>query len=77
MAFFQTDLDPLYLREKHRDTLQQRPINNIASSTQEEMQQSRKKHEFKFSDIFKSSTSLQEGPRITSDPMNRLVSFHL
>ncbi|KAK4513439.1 INCENP_ARK-bind domain-containing protein [Mucor velutinosus] len=80
MAFFQSDLDPIYLRENHRQVLfskqqsssqidqqhlQQQPSLFITSSTRV------------FQHLFKTSPDEKKPKTATTDPMNRLVSFHL
>ncbi|OBZ82977.1 hypothetical protein A0J61_08973 [Choanephora cucurbitarum] len=71
MAFFQTDIDPIYLREQHRKvmTTEKQPIKQASQIPQ---------HQTLFQILF-STTPFEIKPRstITTDSMNRLVSFYL
>lgn len=86
MAFFQTDLDPIYLREQHRgDTLlvKKNPAMTTSATTPHSQTQ---EHLSKlpatltatklFQHFFKGSIK-EKQPSVTSDPMNRFISFHL
>lgn len=80
MAFFQTDLDPIYLREQHRDTLPRK--TNLAMTTSQPQEQHLSKTPTPltttklFQHFFKGSYK-EKQPSVTSDPMNRFISFHL
>ncbi|KAG2235810.1 hypothetical protein INT48_003922 [Thamnidium elegans] len=77
MTFFQTDIDPILLRQKHQDIL---PMTYNASMQAQQQQSSLSTNPPAivtklFQHLFKGSTNKTD-TRITSDPMNRLVSFH-
>lgn len=74
MSFFQTELDTMYLREEHRGLL---PM--LSPETQVKAVQGHAPITTKliFHRLFKSSVVNETKQNITSDPMNRLVSFHL
>lgn len=80
MAFFQTDLDPIYLREKHRETLPLKLNNGMVTKQQQQTMMATPTYFTTtkiFHYLFKGSPIKENCSRITSDPMNRLVSFHL
>lgn len=74
MAFFQTDIDPIYLREEHREISPIMSIQTQAKSVQTNTPLVTTK--LLFHQLFKGSVN-ESSQSITSDPMNRLVSFHL
>lgn len=83
MAFFQTDLDPIYLREKHRDTLPRKHNTDMVSKQQQQLATITTTMPSNFATtkifhhLFKGSSVNEKCSSITSDPINRLVSFHL
>lgn len=86
MAFFQTDLDPIYLREQHRDTtylVKTNPaMTTTTTTTHSQAQEQLSKLPTTltttklFQHFFKGSIK-EKQPSVTSDPMNRFISFHL
>lgn len=82
MAFFQCDIDPIYLRENHRQVLplKQQPPSQIDQQQQQEQQQTSlliTSSKRIFQHLFKTSPDDKRPKTATTDPMNRLVSFHL
>ncbi|GAN04511.1 hypothetical protein MAM1_0065c03971 [Mucor ambiguus] len=81
MAFFQSDLDPIYLRENHRQVLfsKQQSPSQIDLQQQQQQQPSLFITSSKrvFQHLFKTSPDDKRPNTATTDPMNRLVSFHL
>lgn len=90
MAFFQGDLDPIYLREQHKkqvdstskhNTDQLSPENLQILEQQQQQQQVEQTIPFTttklFHHYFQRSRKDPKETSITTDPMNRLVSFHL
>lgn len=70
MTFFQADVDPIHLREKHQDNVPLKPNSTLPTQPSSTLVGKL------FQNFFKGSTN-NTNSRITSDPMNRLVSFHL
>jgi hypothetical protein len=87
MAFFQTDLDPIYLREKHREILPRKHNNDMVSKQQQQLATITTTNSNTipsnfattkiFHHLFKGSSVNEKCSSITSDPINRLISFHL
>lgn len=79
MTFFRTDIDPIHLGQNNQDIL---PMAYNAPMQEQQQQSSTNTTNPPaivtklFQHLFKGSTNKTD-TRITSDPMNRLVSFHL
>lgn len=81
MAFF-LDLDPLHLREQHNNNNNNKEETASRKHIKQQLQQQQQQvASFTTTKIFhhsfKGSIVGEDRSRITSDPMNRLVSFHL
>ena len=74
MAFFQTDLDPIYLREKHNKVTLPSPLDS--KSTLPRTVPVSLTTTLLLQHFFKDPLHT-ERRTITADPMNRLLSFHL
>lgn len=80
MTFLQSDLDPIYLRENHRQALPLKQSSNQIDQQQHQQQQSTlliTSSNRIFQHLFKTSSNDKKPKTITTDPINRLVSFHL
>lgn len=75
MAFFQTDLEPIYLRENHNRQKLIVKNSKQTSSTQPTHENTYKWSFESFFGITKNNDSSKS--QITTESMNRLVSFHL
>jgi hypothetical protein len=81
MAFFQGDLDPIYLREQYKQVCSTKHGDRLSETLQTRQEQVEQTSSFTttnlFHHLFKRSLNEPKATTITTDPMNRLVSFHL
>lgn len=75
MAFFQTDLEPFYLRENHNRQDSAMKGTKQGSTTPPVLEGSYKWSLESFFGMIKNSNSNKS--QMTTESMNRLVSFHL
>jgi hypothetical protein len=80
MSFFQGDLDPIYLREQYRQVCLIKHSDKLSEglkTRQQQVEQSSFTTTKLFHHLFKRTLNEPKPTTITTDPMNRLVSFHL